>query len=89
VTGPIQVLVVGFDQLTFSGEVMAELDRLREAGTARLIDVLLVERDEDGTLETLPAPAGAPADMGTLVAGVLGTSEHDVPGAGEPGDGST
>jgi len=61
VTGPIQVLVVGFDQLTFSGDVMAELDRLREAGTARLIDVLLVERGEDGTLETLPAPAGAPA----------------------------
>ena len=55
-TGPIQVLVVGFDRLTFSGEVMAELDRLREAGTARLLDVLLVERAEDGTLETLPAP---------------------------------
>ena len=88
-TGPIQVLVVGFDQLTFSGEVMAELDRLREAGTARLIDVLLVERGEDGTLETLPAPAGAPDGMGTLVAGVLGTSEQDVPGAGEPEDGST
>ena len=88
-TGPIQVLVVGFDQLTFSGEVMAELDRLREAGTARLIDVLLVERGEDGTLETLPAPAGAPDGMGTLVAGVLGTSEQDVPGAGEPDDGST
>ena len=64
-TGPIQVLVVGFDRLTFSGEVMAELDRLREAGTARLLDVLLVERAEDGTLETLPAPEGAPADMGT------------------------
>jgi hypothetical protein len=27
--------------------------------------------------------------MGTLVAGVLGTSEQDVPGAGEPEDGST
>jgi hypothetical protein len=89
VTGPVQVLVVGFDRLTFSGEVMAELDRLREAGTARLLDVLLVERAEDGTLETLPAPAGAPSDMGTLVAGVLGASDPDVPNTSEPEDSST
>ena len=88
-TGPVQVLVVGFDQLTLSGEVMTELDRLREAGTARLLDVLLVERAEDGTLETLPLPAGAPSDMGTLVAGVLGASDPDVPGADEPLEGST
>ena len=87
-TGPIQVLVVGFDQPTFSGEVMAELDRLREAGTARLLDVLLVERGEDGTLETLPVPAGAPADMGTLVASILGASDPDQPSPGEPEDGS-
>ena len=88
-TGPIQVLVVGFDQPTFSGEVMTELHRLREAGTARLIDVLLVERSEDGTLQTLPAPAGAPAQMGTLVASVLGASDPDVPSASEADDGST
>jgi hypothetical protein len=89
VTGPVQVLVVGFDRLTFSGEVMTELDRLREAGTARLLDVLLVERGEDGTLETLPPPAGAPSDMGTLVVGVLGASDTDVTSAGEPPEGST
>ena len=88
-TGPVQVLVVGFDQLTLSGEVMTELERLREAGTARLIDVLLVERGEDGTLETLPLPAGAPSDLGTLVAGVLGASDPDVPGSGAPPEGST
>jgi hypothetical protein len=89
VTGPVQVLVVGFDRLTFSGEVMAELDRLRDAGTARLLDVLLVERADDGTLETLPAPAGAPSDMGRLVAGVLGVSDPDVPNPGEPVGGPT
>ncbi len=88
-TGPVQVLVVGFDRLTFSGEVMTELDRLREAGTARLLDVLLVERGEDGTLETLPLPAGAPAEMGALVASVLGASEPDLASAGEPEDGTT
>ena len=45
--GPVQVLVVGFDQLTFTGEVLAEFTRLREAGLVRLIDVLLVSRSEE------------------------------------------
>ena len=34
--GQAQVLVVGFDQPTFSGEVLAEFTRLREAGIVRL-----------------------------------------------------
>ena len=61
--GPVQVLVVGFDQPTFSGEVLAEFARLREAGIVRLIDVLLVSRSEDGTLETLEASGGVAADL--------------------------
>ena len=35
VTGPVQVLVVGFDAPSFSGEVLAELTRLREQGVVR------------------------------------------------------
>ena len=88
-TGPVQVLVVGFDQFTPSGEVMAELDRLREAGTARLLDVLFVERAEDGTMETLPAPAGAPPGLGNLAASLLGASDPHVSNTDEPADGST
>ena len=55
VTGPVQVLVVGFDNPTFSGEVLTEFTRRREAGIVRLIDLLIVSRTEDGTLE-LPKP---------------------------------
>ena len=55
-TGPVQVLVVGFDEPNFSGQVLAELTRLREAGVVRLIDVLLVSRGAEGTFETCPLP---------------------------------
>ena len=79
-TGPVQVLVVGFDRLTFSGEVLAELERLREAGTARLLDVLLVQRAEDGTLETLPAPDGAPPGLGRIAADLLGATDEQTTG---------
>jgi hypothetical protein len=73
--GPVQVLVVGFDRPTFSGEVLAELTRLREAGIVRLVDLLLVSRAEDGTLETLAPPEGTEADLGGLAAAVLGWPE--------------
>jgi uncharacterized membrane protein len=75
--GPVQVLVVGFDQPTFSGEVLAELARLREAGIVRLVDVLLVSRAEDGTLETLEAPEGFASDLGGLAAEILGQPAAD------------
>jgi hypothetical protein len=75
VTGPVQVLVVGFDDPTFSGEVLAEFTRLREAGIVRLIDLLVVTRTEDGLLETLEAPESTAADLGGLAAEVLSQQE--------------
>lgn len=75
--GPVQVLVVGFDRPTFSGEVLAELTRLREAGIVRLIDMLLVARGHDGTIETVAPPGGIPADLGGLAAAILGRPDSE------------
>lgn len=49
--GPVQLLVVGFDKPDFHGEILAELQRLREHDTARLIDLLVVRKNEDGTVD--------------------------------------
>jgi hypothetical protein len=76
VTGPIQVLVVGFDRPTFSGEVLAEFTRLRDAGIVRLVDLLVVSRTEEGAFETLALPEGVEADFGDLAARVLGQAEN-------------
>jgi hypothetical protein len=81
--GPVQVLVVGFDRPAFSGEVLGELTRLREAGIVRLIDLLLVTRAEDGTLETLDVSDGADPGVGRLATAVLGRPA----GLGSPGAG--
>jgi hypothetical protein len=79
-TGPVQVLVVGFDNPRFTGEVLTEFTRLREAGIVRLLDLLVVSRSEDGTLETLDASEATPSDLGGLAAAVLGQPE-DAPAA--------
>jgi len=49
--GPVQLLVLGFNRPDFHGEVIAELERLRESDTVRVIDSLAVYKDADGTLE--------------------------------------
>jgi uncharacterized membrane protein len=75
--GPVQVLVVGFDQPAFSGEILAEFTRLRQAGIVRLVDLLLVSRAEDGAVETLAVPGGADAGLGGLAAVLLGQPEGE------------
>lgn len=51
--GPVQLLVIGFSEPDFHGQIRAQLDRLRESDTIRLIDLALVRKDADGNLERL------------------------------------
>ena len=46
--GPVQLLVLGFDRLEFHGEIIEELEKLRESDTVRVIDVLAVHKDAEG-----------------------------------------
>ena len=77
--GPVQVLVVGYEQPAFTGEVLAELARLSDAGLVRLVDVLLVTRAADGTFHTVEVSEVAagglpdlPQGRGALAATLLG-----------------
>jgi uncharacterized membrane protein len=49
--GPVQLIVLGFKHPEFHGEIIAELERLRESDTVRVIDSLAVYKDADGELE--------------------------------------
>jgi uncharacterized membrane protein len=49
--GPVQLIVLGFDHPDFHGEVIAELERLRESDTVRVIDSIAIYKDADGNLE--------------------------------------
>lgn len=49
--GPVQLIVLGFNHPDFHGEVIAELERLRESDTVRVIDAIAVYKDLAGELE--------------------------------------
>ena len=49
--GPVQLIVLGFNHPDFHGEIIAELERLRENDMIRVIDALAVYKDAEGELE--------------------------------------
>ena len=49
--GPVQLIVLGFSKPDFHGEIIAELERLRESDMVRVIDSLAVYKDAGGELE--------------------------------------
>ena len=50
--GPVEYVVVGFpaDKADFSGAMADELKKLMESGTVRVLDLLMVTKDDDGTV---------------------------------------
>lgn len=49
--GPVQLLALGFNHPDFHGEIIEELERLRESDAVRVIDALAVYKDADGNIE--------------------------------------
>ena len=74
-TGPVEFIIVGFPGNQFNGEIAPELIALVESGTVRILDLIFIGKDADGSvvsfeiddLDTLPAFAALEADVGGLI----------------------
>jgi hypothetical protein len=51
--GPVQYLVIGFPGNNFNGEIAPELGKLVESGTVRILDIVFVAKDVDGTITVI------------------------------------
>ncbi|MDR6906597.1 hypothetical protein J2X63_002283 [Agromyces sp. 3263] len=53
--GPVDFVIVEFPvgQSNFTGEMAEELLRLTDAGTIRVIDILILQKADDGTVDAL------------------------------------
>jgi uncharacterized membrane protein len=73
--GPVQLIVLGFRHPDFHGEIIEELERLRENDTVRVIDSLAVYKDEEGEVEVehLSNLSGEEAvELGSKVGALIG-----------------
>jgi uncharacterized membrane protein len=76
--GPVQLLVVGFEQPDFKGEVLARLQTLREHDVVRVIDILLVRKDAAGELTSTQISdlsKEETQELGAVVAALVGLGE--------------
>jgi uncharacterized membrane protein len=73
--GPVQLIVLGFREPDFHGEIIAELERLRESDTVRVIDSLVVYKDAEGELEVehlSNLSADEAIELGTKIGALIG-----------------
>lgn len=77
--GPVQMLVLGFDRTEFDGTVLPELERLKEAGIARLIDMILVKKEngEVSTIQHSDLTTDEAESFGALVGALIGAGTGD------------
>jgi uncharacterized membrane protein len=82
--GPVQLLVVGFEEGKFESKILDELRRLREQDTIRMIDLLFVAKDERGDLaevEQSDLSAEEATELGALVGALIGLGAGGEEGA--------
>jgi hypothetical protein len=48
--GPVEYIIVGFPGNKFSGEIAPELVALVESGTVRILDLIFIGKDADGSV---------------------------------------
>jgi uncharacterized membrane protein len=73
--GPVQMLVLGFAEPNFTGKIAAELDRLREHEFVKIVDALVVNKDENGEITALQVSdltQDEAAEMGAVAGALIG-----------------
>jgi uncharacterized membrane protein len=78
--GPVQMLVLAFDRTRFDGKVAPELERLKQAGIIRLLDLLFVRKPEGGELEvvqTSDLTHDEAVDFGAMIGALVGLGSGD------------
>jgi hypothetical protein len=79
--GPIQIVVLGFDDLKFEGDILPELKRLSDLDVIRLVDMVIVAKSDSGELVRLQADSlgeKEAARLGSIADLLVGLTTDDV-----------
>jgi uncharacterized membrane protein len=82
--GPVQLIVLGFPNPDFHGEIIAELERLRQSDTIRVIDALAAYKDDAGDVEVVHLSnlsRDEAVELGSVIGALIGLGEDGEDGA--------
>jgi hypothetical protein len=81
--GPIQIVVIGFKDLKFEGDILPELSRLNNLDVIRLVDMVVVTKSDSGEIVRVQAgnlTEKEASRLGSIAALLVGLTDD----AGEP-----
>ncbi|MGD9573108.1 MAG: DUF6325 family protein [Thermoleophilia bacterium] len=93
-TGPVDVVIIGFPGNKFTGKIAPALMDLVESGTIRVLDLLFVSKDADGTTTVIDLqdldPETGPAflEVSVNAPGALGPEDAEEVADDLPADSS-
>ena len=65
---PVDYIAVAFPGNKFSGAILPEIKKLVDAGTIRVLDLVIITKDEEGNVAAIEAADAGPELAATLAA---------------------
>ena len=68
--GPVEYIAIAFPGNKFSGKIIPAIKELQDAGTIRVLDIVIISKDNDGNVAAIELGDASPEEAATLA--VLG-----------------
>ena len=76
--GPVEYIAIAFPGNKFSGEIVPAIKELQDAGTIRVLDLVIISKDGDGNVTGIELSEASPEQQAALA--VLGIQSRNLLG---------
>ena len=76
--GPVEYIAIAFPGNKFSGEIIPAIKELQDAGTIRVLDLVIISKDPDSNVTAVELSEASPEEAAAL--SVLGIQRKDLLG---------
>jgi hypothetical protein len=76
--GPVEYIAIAFPGNKFSGEIVPAIKELQDAGTIRVLDLVIISKDGDGNVTGIELSEASPEQQAALA--VLGIESRHILG---------
>ena len=76
--GPVEYIAIAFPGNKFSGEIVPAIKELQDAGTIRVLDLVIISKDAEGNVAAIEMSEASPEEQASLAA--LGVESRNLLG---------
>jgi len=76
--GPVEYIAIAFPGNKFSGQIVPAIKELQDAGTIRVLDLVIISKDAEGNVAAIEMSEASPEEQASLAA--LGVESRNLLG---------